>query len=60
MPATKRQQQSDDKKFRDAAILLFAEQCLKERGLEGAIGCGSLAVDFADDLLAKRNERKQP
>jgi hypothetical protein len=57
MPTTKRHQQADDRKFRDAAILLFAAQCLKDRGLEGAIGCASLAVDFADELLAKRNER---
>lgn len=59
MPATTRQQQADDRKFRDAAILLAFEQCLKERGLQGAMGCASLAIDAADELLAKRNERKQ-
>ena len=62
MPATNRHQQVDDKKFRDAAILLAFEQCLKEHGLKGAIGCTSLAVDAAEELLAKRNERngRQP
>lgn len=49
-----------DQQFRDAAILLAFEQCLRERGLQGAIGCGSLAVDAANDLLAKRNERVKP
>jgi hypothetical protein len=56
MPATKRQQQTDSTKFRDAAILAFAKQCLKELGSKGAMGCASLAVDWADELLAKRNE----
>jgi hypothetical protein len=55
MPATNRQQQADDRKFRDAAILLAFEQCLKENGLQGAIGCAHLAVDAADELLAQRN-----
>lgn len=59
MPATNRQQQADDKRFRDEAILRAFEQCLRERGLAGAIGCTSLAVDAADELLAKRNERKR-
>jgi hypothetical protein len=57
MPATNRQQQIDDRKFRDAAILLAFEQCLREFGVKGAIGCTSLAVDAAEELLAKRNER---
>ena len=51
---------ADDRKFRDKAIRLFVKQCLKQRGIDGAPGCASLAVDFADELLAKRNEVKQP
>lgn len=50
----------DDKQFRDAAILLAFEQCLREFGVKGAMGCTSLARDAADELLAKRNERSQP
>jgi len=49
-----------DTDFRDRAILLFAGECLKQLGVKSAPGCESLAVDFADRLLAKRNEVKQP
>lgn len=54
MPTTNRQQQADDKKFREAAILLAWQQCLKEHGLQGAMGCAHLAVDAADRLVAER------
>jgi hypothetical protein len=56
MPATKRQQQADDRKFRDAAILLAFEQCLRENGLQGAIGCAHLAHEAADAFMAERRK----
>ena len=53
-------QPTADTEFRDAAMLLAFEQCLREFGVKGAMGCTSLARDAADELLAKRNEVKQP
>jgi hypothetical protein len=61
MPTNRHQQQADDRKFRDAALLLAWEQCLRENGLQGAIGCAHLAMDAAEALVAeRRNHGKQP
>lgn len=61
MPATKRQQQSAEDKVRDAAALIAWEQCLKENGLRGAIGCAHLVFDAADAFVAqRRNQGRKP
>lgn len=47
-------------RFRDEAILLAWQQCLRENGLTGAMGCAHIAVDAADELVAQRgNNGKQ-
>jgi hypothetical protein len=56
MPATKRQQQTSEARFRDNAILLAWKQCLKENGLQGAMGCAHIAVDAANALVAERRK----
>jgi hypothetical protein len=42
---------------RDQAALIAWEQCLKENGLSGAIGCAHLAIEAADAFMAERNKR---
>lgn len=46
-----------DEQVRDQAALIAWEQCLKENGLTGAIGCAHLALDAADAFMAERNRR---
>jgi len=63
MPATNRQQKNTEQKLLQEAALLAWKQCLKENGLEGAIGCAHLAVEAGRAFVAElRNEpaRKQP
>lgn len=54
MPRTADQQSFWDERFAQAW-----DQCLKEHGLSGAIGCAHLCRDAADAALAERVNSQQ-
>jgi hypothetical protein len=49
----------DEQTFWDERFAQAWEQCLKENGLIGAVGCAHLARDAADAALAERSKRQQ-
>ena len=51
---TKPTRTAAEQKFWDAAFAEAWEQCLRERGLQGAIGYAHLAREAADAALAER------
>lgn len=56
---TRRQQDSTEQRVRDEAALLAWKQCLKENGLEGAIGCAHLAFEAAEAFIAERRKTRE-
>lgn len=57
MPSTRRtaaEQREWDRLFRD-----FLVECVRREGIKRAMGCLSLAQDFADQALAKRRKSQQ-
>lgn len=54
MPRTDQQQTFWEKSFAQAW-----EQCLRENGLRGAIGCAHLCREAADAALIERNNSEQ-
>lgn len=59
MPATNRQQNATDEKFRRDAILLAWQQCLAELGVVAAMGCAHLAVEAGTKLATElRNSQR--
>lgn len=48
-----------EQRFWDAAFADAWEQCLREHGLKGSIGCAHLAREAADAALAERRASLQ-